>query len=154
MEGLRDTTESNIPKGVRKGAWTKEEDILLRNCIDKYGEGKWHLVPLRAAGRIPGRTANDVKNFWNTHIQKKIIKKTTSSTARNIIRPRPNFPAVYRLRESFITDHQQNSEEKPENKEPSSSSGEEVDECIRWWTKLLQTTDENIGDCANFRSIC
>ncbi|PIN12106.1 hypothetical protein CDL12_15285 [Handroanthus impetiginosus] len=202
MEGLRDTMESNIPKGVRKGAWTKEEDILLRNCIDKYGEGKWHLVPLRAglnrcrkscrlrwlnylrptnkrghfttdevdliirlhklqgnrwpliAGRIPGRTANDVKNFWNTHIQKKIIKKTTFSTYRNIIRPQPHFPALHRLRERFITDHQQNSEEKQENKEPPSSSGEEVDECIRWWTKLLQTTDENIGDCANLRSIC
>ncbi|KAA8522631.1 hypothetical protein F0562_013008 [Nyssa sinensis] len=32
---------------VRKGSWT-EEDVLLRNCIQKYGEGKWHQVPLRA----------------------------------------------------------------------------------------------------------
>lgn len=36
------------PKGLRKGAWTAEEDNLLRQCIDKYGEGKWHQVPLRA----------------------------------------------------------------------------------------------------------
>jgi len=35
------------PKGLRKGTWTTEEDILLRQCIDKYGEGKWHRVPLR-----------------------------------------------------------------------------------------------------------
>uniref|UniRef100_A0A3Q7IMY8 Uncharacterized protein n=1 Tax=Solanum lycopersicum TaxID=4081 RepID=A0A3Q7IMY8_SOLLC len=34
--------------GVRKGSWTDEEDFLLRKCIDKYGEGKWHLVPIRA----------------------------------------------------------------------------------------------------------
>ncbi|RVW77163.1 Transcription factor MYB113 [Vitis vinifera] len=34
--------------GVRKGAWIQEEDVLLRKCIEKYGEGKWHLVPLRA----------------------------------------------------------------------------------------------------------
>ncbi|EYU44570.1 hypothetical protein MIMGU_mgv1a023318mg, partial [Erythranthe guttata] len=33
--------------GVRKGAWTKEEDQLLRKCVQTYGEGKWHLVPLR-----------------------------------------------------------------------------------------------------------
>ncbi|KAG2322058.1 hypothetical protein Bca52824_015271 [Brassica carinata] len=106
-------------KGLRKGAWTAEEDNLLRQCIDKYGEGKWHQVPLRAglnrcrkscrlrwlnylkpsikrgklnsdevdlllrlhkllgnrwsliAGRLPGRTANDVKNYWNTHLSKK-----------------------------------------------------------------------------------
>lgn len=40
----------NIAKtlGVRKGSWTEDEDILLRKCIDKYGEGKWHLVPFRA----------------------------------------------------------------------------------------------------------
>ena len=34
--------------GVRKDAWTEEEDDLLRKCIQKYGEAKWHQVPLRA----------------------------------------------------------------------------------------------------------
>jgi hypothetical protein len=34
--------------GVRKGAWTKEEDILLRQCVENYGEGNWHQIPLRA----------------------------------------------------------------------------------------------------------
>ncbi|CAF2062686.1 unnamed protein product [Brassica napus] len=35
-------------KRLRKGAYIAEEDNLLRQCIDKYGEGKWHQVPLRA----------------------------------------------------------------------------------------------------------
>jgi hypothetical protein len=30
---------------VRKGAWTEEEDILLRHCIQKHGEGNWYRVP-------------------------------------------------------------------------------------------------------------
>ncbi|KAJ6867374.1 hypothetical protein NC652_038555 [Populus alba x Populus x berolinensis] len=34
--------------GVRKGAWTEEEDILLRKCVEKHGEGRWHEVPSRA----------------------------------------------------------------------------------------------------------
>jgi len=34
--------------GLRKGAWSKFEDELLKACIDHYGEGKWHLVPQRA----------------------------------------------------------------------------------------------------------
>ena len=34
--------------GVRKGAWTEEEDNLLKKCIENYGEGKWHQVPSRA----------------------------------------------------------------------------------------------------------
>ncbi|KAM6581572.1 hypothetical protein CsatA_005346 [Cannabis sativa] len=30
---------------------------------------RWSLI----AGRIPGRTANDVKNYWNTHQRKKMV---------------------------------------------------------------------------------
>nr|AJB28499.1 Myb10 short [Prunus cerasus] len=34
--------------GVRKGAWTGEEDDLLRLCIENHGEGNWHQVPYKA----------------------------------------------------------------------------------------------------------
>ncbi|XP_045830486.1 transcription factor MYB1-like [Trifolium pratense] len=133
-------------RGVRKGAWTYEEDKLLKDCINKYGEGKWHLVPQRAglnrcrkscrlrwlnylnptinresfsedevdmmlrlhkllgnrwsliAARLPGRTANDVKNYWHTHLRKKVVprkieekKKPIEITikAHEIIKPQP-----------------------------------------------------------------
>ena len=33
---------------------------LINNC-------RWSLI----AGRLPGRTANNVKNYWNTHLLKK-----------------------------------------------------------------------------------
>lgn len=33
---------------LRKGAWSQDEDELLRDCVQRYGEGKWHLVPQRA----------------------------------------------------------------------------------------------------------
>nr|WKM80322.1 MYB1.1-1 [Morella rubra] len=130
--------------GVRKGAWTVEEDTLLKLYIEKYGEGKWHQVPPRAglnrcrkscrlrwlnylkpnikrgefkadevdlmirlhkllgnrwsmiAGRLPGRTANDVKNYWNTHLRKNAIsrikdggEKAQQTSKVNIIKPRP-----------------------------------------------------------------
>ncbi|PHT70590.1 hypothetical protein T459_25694 [Capsicum annuum] len=29
---------------------------------------RWSLI----AGRLPGRTTNDVKKYWNTHFQKKL----------------------------------------------------------------------------------
>lgn len=29
-------------------AWTEEEDYLLKKCIQQYGEGKWHRIPLLA----------------------------------------------------------------------------------------------------------
>ncbi|KAL7190789.1 hypothetical protein ACSBR2_022967 [Camellia fascicularis] len=135
-----------VPLGVRKGAWTEEEDNLLKKCIETNGEGKWHQVPFKAglnrcrkscrlrwlnylrpnikrgnftrdevdliiklhkllgnrwsliAGRLPGRTSNDIKNYWNTHLQKKLITqrenmkaKTQEGMETKIIRPRPRI---------------------------------------------------------------
>nr|AHY00342.1 MYB110 [Actinidia chinensis] len=135
-----------VPLGVRKGAWTEEEDKLLKKCIEKYGEGKWYQIPLRAglnrcrkscrlrwlnylrpninrgiftadevdliirlhkllgnrwsliAGRLPGRTSNDVKNYWNTHLQKKLIStreepipKTQKTIVPKVTRPQPRI---------------------------------------------------------------
>ena len=37
--------------GVRKGAWTEEEDMLLRQCVEKFGEGKWYQIPFRAGSK-------------------------------------------------------------------------------------------------------
>lgn len=34
--------------GVRKGAWTREEDELLRHSMKTHGEGNWHQVPSKA----------------------------------------------------------------------------------------------------------
>lgn len=53
MVELRPTNTMKVALGVRKGAWTDEEDALLRNCVDRHGEGKWHLVPSRAGTNIP-----------------------------------------------------------------------------------------------------
>ncbi|KAJ0983248.1 hypothetical protein J5N97_011503 [Dioscorea zingiberensis] len=66
------------PAGLRRGAWTEEEDSRLRRCMEKYGAMKWVSLALRwslIAGRLPGRTANDIKNHWNTHLSKRSIPK-------------------------------------------------------------------------------
>lgn len=34
--------------GVNRGAWTAEEDEILRTYVEKHGPGKWRALPKKA----------------------------------------------------------------------------------------------------------
>ncbi|KAF7825014.1 transcription factor MYB53-like [Senna tora] len=65
--------ESSSSSGLKKGAWTAEEDRVLVDYIEKNGHGSWRAVP-KLAGHLPGRTDNEIKNLWNTHLKKKLLE--------------------------------------------------------------------------------
>ncbi|AAF36728.1 putative transcription factor; 17206-15746 [Arabidopsis thaliana] len=110
-------------EGLKKGAWTQEEDQKLIAYVQRHGEGGWRTLPDKAglkrcgkscrlrwanylrpdikrgefsqdeedsiinlhaihgnkwsaiARKIPRRTDNEIKNHWNTHIKKCLVKK-------------------------------------------------------------------------------
>ncbi|WRX20842.1 SANT/Myb domain - like 10 [Theobroma cacao] len=53
-------------QGTNKGAWSKQEDQKLIDYIRTHGEGCWRSLPKAAD--------NEVKNYWNSHIKRKLIK--------------------------------------------------------------------------------
>ncbi|KAL5200036.1 hypothetical protein ABZP36_021239 [Zizania latifolia] len=50
--------------GLKKGPWTQAEDKLLVDHVRRHGEGNWNA--------LPGRTDNEIKNYWNTRLKRRL----------------------------------------------------------------------------------
>ncbi|GMH13531.1 hypothetical protein Nepgr_015372 [Nepenthes gracilis] len=55
---------------LKRGNFTEEENELILKLHSLLGN-KWSLI----AGRLPGRTDNEIKNYWNTHIKRKLLNR-------------------------------------------------------------------------------
>ncbi|KAM0887582.1 hypothetical protein ACQ4PT_028916 [Festuca glaucescens] len=55
---------------LKRGNFTRDEDELIVKLHSHLGN-KWSLI----AARLPGRTDNEIKNYWNTHIRRKLLGK-------------------------------------------------------------------------------
>ncbi|CAN0891069.1 Transcription repressor MYB5 [Linum grandiflorum] len=72
---------------VKRGHITAdEEDLILR--MHRLLGNRWSLI----AGRIPGRTDNEIKNYWNTHLSKKLISQGIDPTTH-----KPYIPSINKL---------------------------------------------------------
>ncbi|GLJ44071.1 hypothetical protein SUGI_0919150 [Cryptomeria japonica] len=50
---------------LKKGYWTKEEDSLLKQHIQRHGEGRWSDIPKTAD--------NEVKNYWYSRLKHRVL---------------------------------------------------------------------------------
>ncbi|KAF5730830.1 myb-related protein Zm1-like [Tripterygium wilfordii] len=59
---------------VKRGNFTKEEEDKIIKLHEALGN-KWSKI----ASHLPGRTDNEIKNVWNTHLKKRLSKDDTNS---------------------------------------------------------------------------
>ncbi|CAN8298625.1 unnamed protein product [Cochlearia groenlandica] len=147
-----------VGEGLKKGAWTTEEDKKLISYIHENGEGSWRDMPLKAglkrcgkscrlrwanylkpdikrgefsheeeqiiimlhasrgnkwsviARHLPRRTDNEVKNYWNTHLKKRLIDQGIDPVTHKPLVSNPN-PTPSILKEDDSSNNQGKSDE-------------------------------------------
>ncbi|KAK4261307.1 hypothetical protein QN277_004324 [Acacia crassicarpa] len=93
-----------LSPNVKHGSFSEEEDDLIIRLHNLLGN-RWSLI----AGRVPGRTDNQVKNHWNTHLCKKLgitkqIKKPNKDKVSTKLRASQTEEAQNVLMSSSIMD--------------------------------------------------
>ncbi|KAF3441819.1 hypothetical protein FNV43_RR15734 [Rhamnella rubrinervis] len=53
---------------IKHGEFTDQEDRVICSLFASIGS-RWSII----AGHLPGRTDNDIKNYWNTKLKKKLM---------------------------------------------------------------------------------
>ncbi|KAK1439048.1 hypothetical protein QVD17_04863 [Tagetes erecta] len=55
---------------IKHGSFSEEEDHIICTLYLSIGS-RWSII----AAQLPGRTDNDIKNYWNTRLKKKLMGK-------------------------------------------------------------------------------
>ncbi|KAL6185418.1 hypothetical protein ACLB2K_041552 [Fragaria x ananassa] len=61
---------------IKHGGFSEEEDNIICNLYISIGS-RWSII----AAQLPGRTDNDIKNYWNTRLKKKLLGRRKQSGA-------------------------------------------------------------------------
>ncbi|CAK9864838.1 unnamed protein product [Sphagnum jensenii] len=69
---------------LKRGNISPDEDDLIITLHSLLGN-RWSLI----AGRIPGRTDNEIKNYWNTHLKRKLKSMGLDPSGKHKL---PSFP--------------------------------------------------------------
>ncbi|CAN4079822.1 unnamed protein product [Withania somnifera] len=87
---------------IKHGEFTEEEDNIICTLYMSIGS-RWSII----AAQLPGRTDNDIKNYWNTRLKKKLL---LCNKQRKDHRPRngyiDNKLEMMKEHENFFATHQ------------------------------------------------
>ncbi|WCJ40984.1 myb domain protein 36 [Euphorbia peplus] len=73
---------------IKHGEFSDEEDRIICTLFASIGS-RWSII----AAQLPGRTDNDIKNYWNTKLKKKLMALAPQSQSQR--KPSIQFPSPH-----------------------------------------------------------
>ncbi|CAO2833894.1 unnamed protein product [Amaranthus hypochondriacus] len=71
---------------IKHGGFSEEEDKIILSLYVSIGS-RWSII----AAQLPGRTDNDIKNYWNTRLKKKLLGKQRRDQQQHSRNPSNNL---------------------------------------------------------------
>ncbi|KAG5241061.1 transcription factor RAX [Salix suchowensis] len=82
---------------IRHGGFSEEEDDIICSLYISIGS-RWSII----AAQLPGRTDNDIKNYWNTRLKKKLLGKQRREQAARRASLKQEIMTKREINESFM----------------------------------------------------
>uniref|UniRef100_A0A6N2LBR0 Uncharacterized protein n=1 Tax=Salix viminalis TaxID=40686 RepID=A0A6N2LBR0_SALVM len=82
---------------IRHGGFSEEEDDIICSLYISIGS-RWSII----AAQLPGRTDNDIKNYWNTRLKKKLLGKQRREQADRRASLKQEIMTKREINESFV----------------------------------------------------
>ncbi|KAK8487125.1 hypothetical protein V6N12_001574 [Hibiscus sabdariffa] len=118
-------SSENKPKAKhRRGLWSPEEDLKLRNYVLHHGHGCWSSVPINAGGPKLHKVCLEEqimrsRNYWHSYLKKRIAKaeeieshssssenKESTSSPQNLSDQTPSYEPFGHIEQSLVNTHQ------------------------------------------------
>ncbi|XP_038879668.1 transcription repressor MYB5-like [Benincasa hispida] len=74
---------------LKRGMFSQQEEDLIINLHEVLGN-RWAQI----AAQLPGRTDNEIKNFWNSCLKKKLMKQGIDPTTHKPLEDNNNMEAM------------------------------------------------------------
>ncbi|KAK4575483.1 hypothetical protein RGQ29_026447 [Quercus rubra] len=68
-----------LQPNLKRGNYTEEEELMIIKLHEELGN-KWSMI----AASLPGRSDNDIKNYWRAHLKKCTKKNPTTSKMKTL----------------------------------------------------------------------